>query len=161
MMTKKKRECEYIEVNQLDTLDEQDIKLIEKAKEASKTAYAPYSKFHVGAAVLLDNGEIILGSNQENAAYPSGLCAERVALFYCGANYPEIPVKDIAIVALGKSNIITDKPVPPCGACRQVIVETAGRFKQTIRLLLVGKESVIEIKDANDLLPLLFDTSYL
>lgn len=147
--------------HKITELTDKDKELITAAKMVAKDAYAPYSGFKVGAAVRLVNDKILTGSNQENAAYPSGLCAERVALFYCGANYPEIPVKDIAIVALGKSNIITDKPVPPCGACRQVIVETAGRFKQTIRLLLVGKESVIEINNANDLLPLLFDTSYL
>lgn len=145
----------------ISELTDKDGELVEAAKLAAKDAYAPYSKFKVGAAVRLANDEIVRGSNQENAAYPSGLCAERVALFYCGANYPDIPVKEIAILALGKTNTIIDKPVPPCGACRQVIVETAGRFKQTIRLLLVGKESVIEINNANDLLPLLFDTSYL
>jgi cytidine deaminase len=150
----------YKEYN-ISEITKRDNELLEAAKLAAKDAYAPYSNFKVGAAVRLANDQIIKASNQENAAYPSGLCAERVALFYCGANFPDIPVKEIAIVALGKNSVITEKPVPPCGACRQVIVETSGRFKQTIRLLLVGKESVYEIENADDLLPLLFDTSYL
>jgi len=155
-MTKKKLEFEYIEVNQLDTLDDQDIKLIEKAKEASKTAYAPYSKFHVGAAVLLDNGEIILGSNQENAAYPSGICAERTALYYAGSQYPDASVMSIAITAYSDGSFVRF-PISPCGSCRQVIIEAQQRHDSKIRIIMYGSEMTRIVENAYDLLPFPFD----
>jgi cytidine deaminase len=155
-MIKKKLKFEYIEVNQLDTLDDKDIKLIEKAKEASKTAYAPYSKFHVGAAVLLNNGEIILGSNQENAAYPSGICAERTALYYAGSQYPEVAVKSIAITAYTKEDFVR-LPISPCGSCRQVIIEAQQRHDNKIKIIMYGKEMTRIVENAYDLLPFPFD----
>ncbi len=136
-------------------LNKQEQTLIKAAEEACQKAYAPYSEFQVGAAVLLENGEIITGSNQENAAYPSGLCAERTAMFYANANYPDIPVSSIAIIAKNKKGIIAN-PVAPCGACRQVLLETELRFKKPYDILLVGQSSIQKIKSSKDLLPLSF-----
>ncbi|MBK3517050.1 cytidine deaminase [Carboxylicivirga marina] len=129
--------------------------LIDSAKEVCLKAYAPYSEFKVGAAVLLKNGKIITGSNQENAAYPSGLCAERTAMFYANTQYPETPVVSMAIIAMNKNGIL-ENPVAPCGACRQVLLETELRFKQAYNILLVGKSSIQKVKSSKDLLPLSF-----
>jgi cytidine deaminase len=129
--------------------------LAQSAREAANRAYAPYSCFHVGAAVLLENGEIITGNNQENAAYPSGLCAERVALFYAGAQYPEIAVKTLAIAAETGGKQV--KLITPCGACRQVLLETEARSKQSIQILLCGADEAYLIDSASALLPLCFD----
>ncbi|WP_430811223.1 MULTISPECIES: cytidine deaminase [unclassified Carboxylicivirga] len=133
---------------------EQD--LTQAAEEACKTAYAPFSKFRVGAAVLLENGKVITGSNQENAAYPSGLCAERVALFYANAQYPDTPVKAIAIAASNANGFI-ETPVAPCGACRQVMLQTELRFGAAYDILLVGKQAINKLKSCKDLLPLTFE----
>lgn len=130
--------------------------LMQKAVEIRKKAYAPYSKFRVGAAILLDNGEIILGSNQENAAYPSGLCAERVALFYAGANYPGATILKIAISATS-DNFVSSKPIPPCGSCRQSISEYELNQKTPIALFFMGEEgAIIQAHSMADLLPLSF-----
>jgi len=158
----KKREIistiyEYDSVSQLT---DEDKDLVTYAKQATNDSYAPYSHFHVGAAVLLENGEVIQGSNQENAAYPSGLCAERVAMFYANSKYPNIAVKAIAIATVG-INGSSDKVVPPCGACRQVLVETEKRFKKPIKVLLVGNTKIYKVKDIEQLLPLSFDGSFL
>ena len=133
-MKEEKIELTFVKAN-FNELDISEQELIEKAKNAYSNAYAPYSGFLVGASVLLENGEIINGSNQENAAYPSGLCAERVALFYAGAKYPEVPIKTIAISAKSKTFEIDDV-VSPCGACRQVMAEYQQKQGQDIRLLL-------------------------
>ena len=137
-----------------------DRQLIDKARKTNEHSYAPYSHFYVGAAVLLDNGEIICGSNQENAASPSGTCAERTALFYAGAKYPDQAVKTIAIAARNDTEE-TEMPVPPCGACRQVLLETEQRFHTPIRILLYGKKEILLLKSVNDLLPLSFGISFL
>ena len=134
--------------------------IIQKAKEATQKAYAPYSKFNVGACVLLANGEIFTGNNQENAAYPSGLCAERVALFYANSNYPNVAVKAIAVCASNNNGFLAS-PVPPCGACRQVMLESEMRFESPIEVLLIGKNSIQLIKDTGQLLPLNFEKSNL
>ena len=126
------------------------------AIEAARSAYAPYSRFSVGAAVLLDNGEILSGSNQENAAYPSGLCAERTVLFYAGARYPEAAVREMVLVAFSASG-----PVPlitPCGACRQVMLEVCSRHRP-FPILMVGKEEAVRVSDVRLLLPFSFDGS--
>jgi len=130
--------------------------LVEKAKEATKDAYAPYSKFRVGAAVLLENGEIIVGTNQENAAYPSGLCAERVAMFYANSKYPNQPVKAIAVTSYynGKFN---ETPVYPCGSCRQVLLETESRFNKPLEVIMYGTKAIQVVSSAKQLLPLSFD----
>ena len=130
--------------------------LMQKAVEIRKKAYAPYSKFRVGAAILLENGEIVEGSNQENAAYPSGLCAERVALFYAGAKYPGTKILKIAISATS-DNFVSSKPIPPCGSCRQSISEYELNQKTPIALFFMGEEgAIIQAHSISDLLPLSF-----
>jgi cytidine deaminase len=129
--------------------------LIDNAKQQTKKSYSPYSGFSVGAAVLLENGEIFSGSNQENAAYPSGLCAERTTLFYANAQRPKIPVKALAIAAFTKGAFLNE-PIAPCGACRQVLLETENRFAKPIQILLYGEEGVFIIDSVKDLLPLSF-----
>ena len=147
-----------IEELSYDELAEIDQELINNAKESTKNSYAPYSNFSVGAAVLLNNNEIISGSNQENAAYPSGLCAERTTLFYANSRYPNVPVKTLAIAARTENGFI-DEPIPPCGACRQVILETEKRYKQPIKIILYGSKKIYIIKGINALLPLSFDAA--
>ena len=147
-----------IKVYQYDELNEADQALVKTAKDATARSYSPYSHFSVGAAVLLGNGIVVTGTNQENAAYPSGLCAERTTLFYANSQYPDQPVVTLAIAARTEKDFI-DRPIPPCGACRQVILETEKRYGQPIRILLYGKECIYEIKTIGDLLPLSFDAS--
>lgn len=133
--------------------------LVVKAQEVSQSAYAPYSKFHVGASALLTNGTIVTGSNQENIAYPSGLCAERVALFYAGANFPKENIETLCVVAHGDL-LPFDKILSPCGACRQVMLETEMRQKKSYRIILVSQNGVCIVFDsAVDLLPLAFGIS--
>jgi cytidine deaminase len=147
-----------IKVCQYDELSDEDKKLIDQSIEATKRSYAPYSKFSVGAAALLDNGITVTGNNQENAAYPSGLCAERTTLFYANSQYPESAVKTLAIAARTERDFI-DTPIPPCGACRQVILETEKRFSNSIRILLYGKKCIYIVEGIGSLLPLSFDAS--
>jgi cytidine deaminase len=147
-----------IKVYTFDELNKTDQVLMTSAMEATTRSYAPYSKFSVGAAALLANGIVVTGTNQENAAYPSGLCAERTTLFYANSQYPDQPVLTLAIAARTEKDFI-DLPIPPCGACRQVILETEKRYKQPIRILLYGKKEIYEVKSIGDLLPLSFDAS--
>ncbi len=155
-MEKKKIEIDFYETPTTEGLDAGEIRLINKAKSAARKAYAPYSGFNVGAAVLLENGEIITGSNQENAAYPSGVCAERTALYYAGSSYPDVPVRTIAITALYQ-NAFVRLPVTPCGACRQVILETQRRYNKNIRIIMFGEELIRIVDDVHQLLPFPFD----
>ncbi|TVZ26946.1 cytidine deaminase [Gillisia sp. Hel_I_86] len=142
-------------------LPEEVIKLMNTAVEAREKAYAPYSKFHVGAAILLDNNEVISGSNQENASYPSGLCAERTAIYYAGATYPEAIIKRIAISATSVNHAVTT-PIPPCGACRQAIAEYEIKQNEPIEIYFMGESGkVAKSNSLKDLLPLAFDKSYL
>lgn len=135
--------------------------LMAKAVAIRKNAYAPYSRFRVGAAILLDNGEIVLGSNQENAAYPSGLCAERTAIFYTGANYPDAKILKMAISAASDTNP-TLSPIPPCGACRQSIAEYEFKQDQPIEIYFMGESGAIFKSDSlKNLLPLTFDKNFL
>jgi cytidine deaminase len=135
--------------------------LMEKAIEVRKKAYAPYSKFRVGAAILLDNGKIVLGSNQENAAYPSGLCAERVAIFQAGAIYPEATILKMAITAASDNNT-TDTPVPPCGSCRQSIAEYEIRQETPIEIYFMGEIGAIyKSASLKNLLPFMFEKKLL
>ncbi len=154
-MIEKKYIIKTIEYSSENEIPNQYLELIKQAKDAAKNAYAPYSKFMVGACVLLENGKLITGSNQENSAYPSGLCAERVAIFYANSNYPDVAVKSIAICAINNNGILKT-PVSPCGACRQVLLETELRFNKPIRIILIGKEKIIEINNIAQLLPLHF-----
>lgn len=131
----------FSNVNELNSSEQF---LLSKAKEASKNAYAPYSKFNVGCALLLANNEIVVGNNQENIAYPSGLCAERVAIFHAGANYPDIPIKAMAVTAFANNYEVND-PVMPCGACLQSISEFELRFKEPIKIILQGSSGPVYV----------------
>jgi len=135
--------------------------LMEQAIEMRKKAYAPYSKCRVGAAILLDNGKVVLGSNQENAAYPSGLCAERVAIFQAGAVYPDAKIVKMAITAASDTNQ-TNAPIPPCGACRQSIAEYEFKQDQSIEIYFMGEIGAIYKSDSlKNLLPFTFDKNFL
>jgi cytidine deaminase len=135
--------------------------LMQEAVAIRKTAYAPYSNFKVGAAILLDNGKIILGSNQENAAYPSGLCAERVAIYHAGSVYPEATILKMAISAASGSST-TDSPIPPCGSCRQSIAEYEIKQNTPIEIYFMGEIGFIyKSESLKNLLPLLFDKKFL
>ena len=139
----------------MNELSAEDRQLVEAAMEATKGSYAPYSKFRVGAAARLANGVVFTGANQENAAYPSGLCAERTTLFAANAQYPDQPVLALAIAAR-KGNRFLQAPISPCGACRQVISGVEDRFNHPIRLLPYGTAGVSECSGIDALLPLRF-----
>src|SRR5690606_18696516 len=135
--------------------------LMDEAIAIRKTAYAPYSKFRVGAALMLDNGKTVLGSNQENAAYPSGLCAERVAVFQTGAIYPEAKIVKMAISAASDTNTTTS-PIPPCGACRQSIAEYEFKQGSDIEIYFMGETGTVYKSDSlKNLLPFTFDKNFL
>jgi cytidine deaminase len=153
-----KKELCLISVESDAELPEVDANLLKRAKTALKDAYAPYSSFLVGCAVLLANGEIVIGNNQENAAYPSGLCAERVAIFYAGAAFPGVPIVAMAITAKS-SNQVLSKPIMSCGACLQSISEYEYRYKQPIRTILQGEAGEIYIAEAGSMTFLPFQFS--
>ena len=129
----------------------------EAAVEVARNAYAPYSRFRVGAALLLSNGVVVVGSNQENAAYPSGLCAERTALFAAGAQYPNEAVEILLLVAFSEEDRV--ESITPCGACRQVLMETSSRYQKPFKVIMVGKEQALVLHDNRGLLPFAFDGS--
>lgn len=142
-------------------LSEEDKNLMAMAAKARDTAYAPYSNFQVGAAVLMANGEIVIGSNQENASYPSGLCAERVAVFQAGAKYPGVTIEKIAITANSKKKQV-ETPAAPCGNCRQSIYEYENKQQQPIQILLMGGVgNVYKCYSIKDILPLAFGSEFL
>lgn len=143
------------EFENIDELPEPDLNLVLEARRITVQAYAPYSGFCVGAAILLDNGKIITGNNQENSAYPSGLCAERVTMFYANANYPDSAVKTIAISAQ-KDGVLVEEPVKPCGGCRQALAEAEVRFQKPIRIILDGNGKILVLFGVESLLPLSF-----
>ena len=141
---------------QMEELSAEEQHLIELAIEATGRSYAPYSHFRVGAAVRLENNVEVIGCNQENAAYPSGLCAERTALFSAGAQYPDTPVTMLAIAARGNAGVLTEEPTGTCGSCRQVIIESETRAKHPIRILLYGRRCIYVIDGIRALMPLTF-----
>ena len=151
-------------LNVYDTLDELPkdvIALMAKASEARDKSYSPYSNFSVGTAILLENNEIITGSNQENASYPSGLCAERTAIFYAGAQFPDVKIIRMAIIA-GSKLKTTDQPIPPCGACRQSIAEYEIKQDSPIEIYYMGEVGkVVRSHSLANLLPLMFDNTAL
>jgi cytidine deaminase len=149
-----------VSIYKFEELSQEYQQLIENAKNQVSNAYAPYSGFQVGAAVLLENGEIFGANNQENSAYPSGLCAERVAMFYANAQYPNTAVSALAIAAFTNGEFLTS-PVTPCGSCRQVLIETEDRFEKNITVMLYGTEFVYLLENVKQLLPLRFDKSSL
>ena len=136
-------------------LNETDRRLTDAAREATSRSYSPYSHFAVGAAALLENGTIVTGSNQENAAYPSGTCAERTTVFYANSQYPDQPILTLAIAARNEAGFL-EQPISPCGACRQVLLETEQRYGKPMRILLCGRTGVYELQGVKDLLPLSF-----
>jgi len=134
---------------------------MKQAAKARKKAYAPYSKFSVGVAIQLENGEVVTGNNQENASYPSGLCAERTAIYYAGAQFPNVKILKLVITA-GSQNKITTSPIPPCGACRQAIAEYEVKQETPIEIYFMGETGkVIKSNSLANLLPLVFDKSVL
>lgn len=145
-----------VKVYQEQELSDEDRTLLEAARKATESSYAPYSKFYVGAAVRLANKQIVCGSNQENAAYPSGTCAERTTIFYANAQYPDQPVEALAIAAQTQGSFLA-KPISPCGACRQVILETEHRYGKPVRILLYGTEGIYVLEGIQSILPLQFD----
>ena len=155
-MIKKELRIDFTEYNSEEELNKDEQELLKKAKEASKSAYAPYSNFYVGAALLLENGVIVTGNNQENVAYPSGLCAERVAIYAAGAQYPNVAIRTIAITCNSKKFHVNE-PLSPCGACRQAMSEYEMRHKNKIRTILAGETGKILVMDSiADLLPFMF-----
>jgi cytidine deaminase len=145
----------------MEDLPKEDLELLKLAKKAVKSAYAPYSQFFVGAAILLENGKISIGNNQENAAYPSGLCAERVAIFHASAKYPNVPIKKIAVSVASKTQIINE-PVSPCGGCRQVISEYEMKYESPISIIMSGETGKIYVSDSiENLLPIMFNKKHL
>lgn len=145
-----------IKAMQKEELSEPEQLLVEAAIEATKRSYSPYSHFSVGAALLLENGKTVIGCNQENAAFPAGLCAERTAIFAAGAQYPDVPVTMLAIAARNSKGELTDEPISPCGTCRQVMIETETRFKHPIRILLYGRKCIYVLEGIKQLMPLSF-----
>ncbi len=144
-----------ITVYSYDECTEVEKKLIDAAKESTSSAYAPYSNFKVGAALLLENGEIVTGNNQENAAYPSGLCAERTAVFYANAQYPNQKVEALAVAAFYNGEF-TDDLISPCGSCRQVLLEVESRYNSPVKILLYKKGEVYVADSMSSLMPLSF-----
>ena len=145
----------------LDELPDEAKALMYKAIAARETSYSPYSNFKVGAAIFLENGEIVSGSNQENASYPAGLCAERTAIFYAGAKYPGVKMLKMAITARSLNQPV-EVPIPPCGSCRQSIAEYEVKQDEPIEIYFMGeKGKVVKSNSIADLLPLTFDKSYL
>lgn len=146
----------HIKAKAYAELDDMERNLTEQAIKSTAGSYAPYSHFNVGAAILLDNGEIVTGANQENVAFPSGTCAERSACFYAGANYPEAHFMMIAIAAKDSSGELTAQPTAPCGACRQALLEYEMRAGHDVPVLLAGRDCVYRLDSVHSLLPLSF-----
>jgi cytidine deaminase len=152
-----KKQLEFTEYDEISELSNSEQSLLNSAKVIAHSAYAPYSNFKVGAAILLKNGEVVVGNNQENIAYPSGLCAERVAIFHAGATHPNEPISTIAIYAESEKMPV-DTPISPCGACRQVIMEYRQKQTTPIRVILMPQKGKVWVFECvSDLLPYAFD----
>ncbi len=155
-MKEKKFEFEYEVYDSISQLTEEDAWLLREARAVTEQAYAPYSKFHVGAVAILENGQIVAGTNQENASYPVGICAERVLLGSVATLHPKVPIKSLAI-SYNSDEIKSDHPISPCGMCRQALLEYETRLSKPIRLILGGMEGrIYVIKTASQLLPFAF-----
>ena len=155
-MTNKEIKIAYQEYDSLSELHPEDLTLATAAIEAVESSYAPYSNFNVGAAVMYEDGGIVKGSNQENAAYPSGICAERTALFYASAQCPDKPITALAIAAKQNGELCAN-PVAPCGACRQVMIQYQIKGGQPIKIILIGAEKILKFDRVESLLPFVFD----
>ena len=156
-MRKVTLELGFIEYSSLEEMDPQDQEVVKAAIEAQKGSYAPYSNFNVGAAVRLEDGTIVKGANQENAAYPSGLCAERTAMFAAGATYPGVPMTTLAIVG-GCDFTLSETPCTPCGGCRQVMAEYQTAGKRPLSVIMFGTEKTWKFEKVDDILPFIFDS---
>jgi cytidine deaminase len=154
-MKEKEIKLVYTEYNDLAEMSEDERLLISKAIEAGRKAYAPYSRFNVGAAILLEDGTVVSGANVENAAYPSGTCAEKTALSYAVSNYPGLKPVAIAIVARTDSGL-TGEPVPPCGNCRQMLLEEENKNNLPIKVILYGATRIVVTSSSEKLIPLHF-----
>ena len=153
-MKSKKLEINYEELR-FEELNGEDQSLIEAAIKATDNSYADYSHFHVGAAVRLSDSTIVIGANQENAAFPSGLCAERTAIFAAQAQYPKLAVEALAIAAKNSDGILS-QPVTPCGSCRQVVLQIEERYQHPVEILLYGSQRIFRFHSIRDLLPFCF-----
>lgn len=156
-MTNKEIKIAYQEFEALDELDPKDRELAQAAIDATALSYAPYSNFNVGAAVLFEDGVIVKGSNQENAAYPSGLCAERTALFYASSSRPDKAMTAIAVAA-GQNGRLCSSPATPCGSCRQVMAQYQEKSGRPMSVILIGARKIWKFEKIDDLLPLIFDS---
>lgn len=155
-MVRKEFRIVYEEYASVEEMSATDRELCRAAVEALAGSYAPYSHFHVGAAVRMSDGTIVKGANQENAAFPSGLCAERTAMFSAGANYPGLDMVSIAVVARQDGRICSE-PVAPCGACRQVMIQYQNKAGKPMSVILVGADHIKKFSRVDDILPLIFD----
>jgi cytidine deaminase len=156
-MTKQQINIDFQEFSSIDELNAEDRELAQTAIESMKGSYAPYSHFNVGAAVRMSGGQIVRGANQENAAFPSGLCAERTAMFAAGAKYPDKDMLSLA-VAGGVYGRITDDPATPCGACRQVMAQYQAKSGKPMSVIMVGGKKIWKFEKVDDILPLIFDS---
>lgn len=147
----------YEEFSSPEEMDPVDQKLIAEALDAQKGSYSPFSHFQVGAALLLADGTIVKGANQENVAYPSGLCAERTAMFAAGANYPDTPMVTLAIAG-SDHGVLCESPASPCGSCRQVMAQYQSKFGRPIQIILVGSKRIRKFQKVDDILPFIFDS---
>ena len=156
-MSKRTLTINYEEYDSVAQMSPEDQELVAQALEAKKGSYSPYSQFQVGAALRLENGQIVKGANQENAAYPSGLCAERTAMFWAGANYPDAAMLSLAIVA-SDHGVLCESPASPCGSCRQVMAEYQKKQGKPMEVILVGSKRIRKFACVDDLLPFIFDS---
>lgn len=156
-MAEKRINVTYQEYSSVEEMTPEDQALVAAALEAQKGSYSPYSDFQVGAALLLANRVIVKGANQENIAYPSGLCAERVAMFWAGANYPDVPMETLAIAG-SDHGVLCESPASPCGSCRQVMAEYQKKYNHPLKIILVGSKRIRKFSCVEDLLPFIFDS---
>lgn len=156
-MTEKNIRIDYLEFSSMEELAPEDRELALAAVQAIEGSYAPYSGFNVGAAARLSNGRIVIGANQENAAFPSGLCAERTAMFSAGASYPGEDILSIALAA-GSDGSLTHDPATPCGACRQVMAQYQSKSGKPMSVIMVGSGKIWKFEKVDDILPLIFDS---
>jgi cytidine deaminase len=156
-MEHRRLEIKYIEYASKSEMPAADAALLEKAEEMTRNSYAPYSEFHVGAAIRMESGEVYGGANQENAAFPSGLCAERTALYYASAQHPDGVIESIAIAA-EHEGVFTKDIVTPCGACRQALAQYEVKSSKPIKVILGGTSRIVVFDSVADLLPFVFDS---
>ena len=156
-MTEKEIKIDFQEYKSIEELNKEDKELAQAAISAMQGSYAPYSHFNVGAAVRIENGDIVKGANQENAAFPSGLCAERTAMFAAGAAYPDKAMTSIALTG-GVMGRICATPATPCGACRQVMAQYQAKAGKKMSVIMIGKDKIWKFHSVDDILPLIFDS---